>query len=206
MSEQDLGLELEVLALRQDRDAVVADACREQMIASPGRARSPEMSTPSGTTPMPVVVMKTPSPLPFSTTLVSPVTIGTPASRAAARHAGNDAFQIGERKPLLQDEAGREVERPRARHGDVVDGAVHRERADVAAGKEQRRDHVPVGGHDQAAGGDVEGGLVVALGQQGLSKWRRNSSEISCAMARPPAPWVMSTAPGASRAVRKSAS
>ena len=42
------------------------------------------MFTPAGTTPTPVVVMKTPSPLPCSTTLVSPVTIGTPASRAAS--------------------------------------------------------------------------------------------------------------------------
>jgi hypothetical protein len=33
---------------------------------------------------MPVVLMNTPSPLPCSTTLVSPVTMGTPASRAAA--------------------------------------------------------------------------------------------------------------------------
>ena len=33
---------------------------------------------------MPVVVMYTPSPLPRSTTLVSPVTICTPAARAAS--------------------------------------------------------------------------------------------------------------------------
>ena len=32
---------------------------------------------------MPVVLMKTPSPFPFSTTLVSPVTIDTPAAEAA---------------------------------------------------------------------------------------------------------------------------
>jgi hypothetical protein len=56
----------------------------ERRMAWPGRARWAEISTPSGTTPIPVVVMKTPSPLPFSTTLVSPVTTGTPASRAAA--------------------------------------------------------------------------------------------------------------------------
>ena len=34
---------------------------------------------------MPAVVMKIPSPLPRSTTLVSPVTMDTPASRAASR-------------------------------------------------------------------------------------------------------------------------
>ena len=56
----------------------------ETSTLSPGRARSPRTSTPSRTTPTPVVVMNTPSPLPCSTTLVSPVTTGTPASRDAS--------------------------------------------------------------------------------------------------------------------------
>ena len=47
------------------------------------RAIGPFFKTPSGTTPTPVVVIKSPSPLPCSTTLVSPVTIGTSASFAA---------------------------------------------------------------------------------------------------------------------------
>ena len=38
-----------------------------------------------GTTPMPVVLMKMPSALPRSTTLVSPVTMGTPTAAAASR-------------------------------------------------------------------------------------------------------------------------
>ena len=50
---------------------------------SPTRARAGEMSTPSGMTPMPAVLMKTPSPLPLSTTFVSPVTSCTPATSAA---------------------------------------------------------------------------------------------------------------------------
>ena len=55
----------------------------ETKIASPARTRAPPSSTPSGNTPTPVVVMKMPSPLPRSTTLVSPVTTGTPAALAA---------------------------------------------------------------------------------------------------------------------------
>ena len=102
-------------------------------IASPGRARSPPMSTPSGTTPTPVVVMKTPSPLPCSTTLVSPVTIGTPASRDAAAIDSDDALQVRQRKSLLEHERRGEIERARARHRDVVDRAVDGEAADVAA-------------------------------------------------------------------------
>jgi hypothetical protein len=107
-------------------------------MASPGRARSPEISTPSGTTPTPVVVMKTPSPLPRSTTLVSPVTTGTPASLAARAMLSTMRAQVRERQALLEDESGGEVERTGPRHGHVVDGAVDREAADVPAGEEQR--------------------------------------------------------------------
>jgi hypothetical protein len=60
---------------------------------------------------MPVVLMNTPSPLPCSTTLVSPVTTGTPASRAAAAIDSTMRLQIGQRETLLDDEAGRQVQR-----------------------------------------------------------------------------------------------
>jgi hypothetical protein len=52
--------------------------------ASPGRARLGAISIPGGMRPTPVVLMKTPSPFPRSTTLVSPVTMRTPDSAAAA--------------------------------------------------------------------------------------------------------------------------
>ena len=55
----------------------------DSRILSPGRARFPERSSPSRATPTPVVVMKTPSPFPFSITLVSPVTMRTPDCVAA---------------------------------------------------------------------------------------------------------------------------
>ena len=109
--------------------------------------------------------MKTPSPLPFSTTLVSPVTTGTPACARGRGHRLDDALQVGQREAFLEDEAGRQVQRHRARHRHVVDGAVHRQAADVAAGKEQRRDDVAVGGHHQAPGRHAEGCLVVGLAQ-----------------------------------------
>ena len=66
---------------------------------SPGRARSPEIRMPGGTTPTPVVVMNTPSPLPASTTLVSPVTTGTPASREAAAIESTMRFRSASGKP-----------------------------------------------------------------------------------------------------------
>jgi hypothetical protein len=80
-------------------------------------------------------------------------------------HALGNPLQIGERKALLDDEARREIERPRPGHGDVVDRAVHGERADIAAGEEQRRDDIAVGRHHHASGGNVEGRLVIAGGE-----------------------------------------
>jgi hypothetical protein len=162
----------------------------ETRITSPGRARLAPEFTPSGSTPTPVVVMKTPSPLPRSTTLVSPVTTGTPAS-FAARAMDSTMREVGQRKAFFEDEAGGKIQRLRAHHGDVVDRAMHRQAADVAAGEEQRRDHVAVGGHHQApASRRRQHGAVVALAQVFVVEVLANSSSISCTMARPPEPWV----------------
>jgi hypothetical protein len=71
---------------------------------------------------------------------------------------------------------------------------MHRQRSDIAAGKEQRRNHVPVGRHDQPARRHVEKRRVVALIRgSDFERCRWNRSRISSAMARPPPPWVMST-------------
>lgn len=51
---------------------------------SPGRQLRPLSSMPAGTRPTPAVLMKTPSACPRSTTLVSPVTMETPASAAVS--------------------------------------------------------------------------------------------------------------------------
>jgi hypothetical protein len=80
-------------------------------------------------------------------------------------HGFDDAGQVGQREALLQDEAGGEVEGGGPHHRHVVDGAVHRQAADVAAGEEQGRDHVAVGGHHQLALAQGQAGAVVALGQ-----------------------------------------
>ena len=68
-------------------------------MTSPGRAFAPDTSIPCGTTPTPVVLMNTPSPLPCSTTLVSPVTTATPASRAAAAIDCTMRFRSASGKP-----------------------------------------------------------------------------------------------------------
>ena len=50
---------------------------------SPGRARSERMSRPAGIAPTPAVLMNSLSAAPRCTTLVSPVTMATPAASAA---------------------------------------------------------------------------------------------------------------------------
>ena len=87
---------------------------------------------------MPVVLMNRPSALPRSTTLVSPVTRGTPASRrprAIARRCGRARREAS---PPPARTPARQIARLGAHHGQVVHRAVHRQRADVAAGELER--------------------------------------------------------------------
>ena len=60
-------------------------------------------------------------------------------------HAGHDAAQRLDRKSFFEDDRARQVQGPRASHGQVVDGAAHGQRTDVAAGEEQRVHDVAVG-------------------------------------------------------------
>ncbi len=85
-------------------------------------------------------------------------------------HGGHHPAQLGDGQPLLEDHAAGEVERARAAHGQVVDGAGHGELADVAAGEEQRGDNVGVGGHRQPVAvrgkfGKVDARLVFEGGE-----------------------------------------
>ena len=76
-------------------------------------------------------------------------------------HRQDDAVQVLDGKPLLADEAHGDVKGPCAAHREVVDGAVNGERADVAARKEERRDHVRVRRERQPRALDVDHSLVV---------------------------------------------
>ena len=85
--------------------------------------------------------MNMPSPLPRSTTLVSPVTISHAglarrlrAWTATTRRSSSSGSPSSRMKPALRY-------RGCARHGQVVHRAVDGERADVAAREEERRDH-----------------------------------------------------------------
>ena len=162
---------------------------------SPGRARSPEICTPSGTTPTPVVVMKTPSPLPFSTTLVSPVTMGTPASLDAAAIDSTMRFRSASAKPSSRM-------KPAARYsGTAPDIATS-----LIVPCTDRQPMSPPGKNSgettwlsvaitRRPGGTVNAAWSLRWRSHSLSKARRNSSSISCAIARPPPPCERSTQP-----------
>ena len=85
-------------------------------------------------------------------------------------HRGDDPLQVGDREALLQDEPGRQVQRPGAAHGQVVHRAVDGQVADVAAREEQRRDHVGVGGEGQPAGRGAQRGAVLQLLQHRVAE------------------------------------
>ncbi len=71
----------------------------ESSTTSPGRAASLVSTTPGGVTPTPAVEMNTPSALPRSTTLVSPVMTGTFATRDAAPMLSAMRFKSASGKP-----------------------------------------------------------------------------------------------------------
>ena len=72
-----------------------------------------------------------------------------PGRRRGGGHGRHDRGQVGDGEAFLQHEAGRQVQRGGAGHRQVVDGPVHGQVADVAAGEEQRRNDVGVGGQRQ---------------------------------------------------------
>ncbi len=81
-------------------------------------------------------------------------------------YGGEDAPQILHWEPLLEDQAQHQPQRPCAGHCQVVDRAVYREAADVAAGEEQRPHHEAVGGQGQASVRCIEhGGIGGAAGR-----------------------------------------
>ena len=122
-------------------------------------------------TPTPVVVRNSLSQAPLVTTLVSPVTMATPASRAVAAIERGDLAQEVDRHPLLDDRGAGEIERNRAADREIVDRAADREPADIAAGKEERIDHEGIGreGEPVAAPreiGQIEPRLIVQRREQ----------------------------------------
>ena len=76
-------------------------------------------------------------------------------------HRGHDAAERFHRQTFFEDEARTEVRRLGPGHGQVVDGSIDGQFADVAAGEEEWMDDERVGGEGQPrAGGAKYGGVV----------------------------------------------
>ena len=85
----------------------------------------------------------------------------TPARRGGLRHGIGHAAQGRRWEAFFENEGRAQRERARAAHGQIVDRAVHRERADIAAAEEQRLHHEGIGGESEARAADLEHRLVV---------------------------------------------
>ena len=86
-----------------------------------------------------------------------------PPRRPGGRpQAAQDAPQHLDGQALLDHQRAAQVERHRAAHGEIVHGAVDRQRADVAARELERRHHEGVGGVGQAVAAGRELGQVEA--------------------------------------------
>ena len=68
-------------------------------------------------------------------------------------------------KTLFHDEGGGQEQGTRAAHGEIIDGAVDGQLADIAAGEEERRDHERIRREGQARAAGGEDGLIVELAQ-----------------------------------------
>lgn len=139
-----VGLDVQLAPGQHDRDAVLADrAGHEDGVAGPGvrdtERRIPLQQSDPGRGDVAAVG------------LAALHHLGVPGHdrhlrrRGGPRHRRADPPQVLDREALLQDETGRQVQRPGPAHRKVVHGAVDGEVADVAAGEEQRGDHVGVG-------------------------------------------------------------
>jgi hypothetical protein len=86
-----------------------------------------------------------------------------PRSAGGTAHGLRDDTELVQRHTLLQDEPDRQGEGLRAADREVVDGAVDREVAHVAAGEEAGPDHVGVGGEGEPPTSQIEDRCVAEL-------------------------------------------
>ncbi len=166
-----VALELEPAALRQDREAVVAERAGDQDAVPRPQAGVRHHPLGEGHAGR---VQDDPVELP------APHHLGVAGHHRGAALAARlpqrapDALQVGAREALLDhDAAGEEDPLCRPHHREVVHGARRGQAADVAAGEEQRVHYVGVGGKGQAIalllqGRQIKAGLIFHAGQLGV--------------------------------------
>ncbi len=174
----DQRFELQAFARRHHRHAVPADVARQQDDVAHPHARGRhhgvllDQSDAGGVDVEPVALAP-----------VDHLGVAGHQHHAGRRGRGlhrlHDALQHLHRQALFDDEAGAEELRTRAAHREVVDGAVHGQRADVAAGKEQRPHDVGVGGERHLRGPHPQPRAVVALAERRVLEGRHERSARS---------------------------
>ena len=189
VSDVQVGGDVEFAAGQHDRDAVVADRAGDQHRV----ARLCTVATPSSTG----------VPDDADAGRVDVAAVGLAALhdlRVAGDdpHAGDVAAALIDAaircrsatgKPSSRIMPTRQVQRRRAGDRQVVDGAVDGQVADVAAGEEQRRDHVRVGRERQPRAVDRPSRAASSSGSSsGLRNCSRKIASISVCVALPPAP------------------
>ncbi len=142
---------------------------------------------------MPAVLINSLSAAPRGTTLVSPVTMAIPAARAVSAMLATTASG-GHLQPLFENKAAGKIARDGAADRHIVGGTADGKLADIAAGKEQRVNHVAVGGEGEAVpwrrAPPDRGAPDPPAPPAGLAKACINRSPISCCIACPPLPWA----------------
>ena len=140
----DVGFEGEVAASQHDRHPVVGDRARYEHDVTGAHPRRPQGAlgthdADSGRADVDAVGR------PPTDHFGVAGDDGDASDASGRRHVGDDGVQVRYREPFLDDERRRQPRRPRAHHGEVVDGAVHGEVADRAAREPPGLHHEGVG-------------------------------------------------------------
>jgi hydrogenase expression/formation protein HypD len=166
-----VGLDVEVTAGQQDRDPVVADGPRQQhLVAGPHQLRRQGdvllEHTHTGGDDVHGVALAALDHLGVAGDDGDPRDAGGPG------HGGDLRFEDLGAQPLLEHEGRGERDRSRPGHGEVVDGAVHRQLADRAPGEADRADDEGVGGERQASTAHRHQAGVGELLERGVGEQR----------------------------------
>src|ERR1700756_2903443 len=166
------AFKLQVLALRQDGHAVIADvAAQNDLVAWTGAVRRDVYR-----------LLHHPNSCRRDEDLVALAAVhhlgvagdefdASIFSRLA--HGLHDAAQFLSGKTFFEDEGCSQIERPRTTHGQIVNRSVDGQPPDVATREKQGRDHEGIGGERQARAVDFEHGLVVQLVEYGIAEPRQ---------------------------------
>ena len=182
------GAEVDALAHAHDRHAVLADVARHDDVIAGARLLGPDAQPVGHHADAGGVDEK-----PVRTALSDDLGVAGDDADAGVggglAHRLRDGTEHLELEALLEDEAGRQRQRLRPAHRQVVDGAVDGQITDVAAREEQRVDHVGVGGQRDAAGRRRRARAESRDGPPEDPNAGRNRFSISSSERMPPPPW-----------------